>query len=93
MLRLVLGLIALGLLACGAVLWVIGFAGAWVFIVWGAILFLALVYERFRYKTIAPAKPGPGWVKTAERFVDDETGKPVTVYLQPQTGERMYVEE
>lgn len=88
-----MAIIGLALLACGAVLWAAGFSAAWAFIVWGPILFFGLAYERVRYKAIVPVTPGPGWVKTAERFVDDETGKPVTVYLQPQTGERTYVEE
>jgi hypothetical protein len=35
--------------------------------------------------------PGAGWTKTAERFIDDETGESVTVWLEPKTGERRYV--
>jgi hypothetical protein len=31
------------------------------------------------------------WVETTERFIDDETGEPVTVYVQSATGERKYV--
>jgi hypothetical protein len=85
--------IGLVLLVCGAVLWAVNWAGAWAFILWGAILFFGLAYERFRYKSVVAAVPGPGWVRTAERFVDDETGKTVTVYLQPDTGERTYVED
>jgi len=51
------------------------------------------VYERYRYKPLATASPGPGWQRTAERFVDPDTGKTVTVYLEPGSGERQYVEE
>ena len=36
---------------------------------------------------------GTGWVRTTERFVDDKTGKTVTVYVKPLTGERAYVAE
>lgn len=93
LLRSTAAIIGVALLVCGVAFWAAGFAGAWAFIAWGAILFFGLAYERFRYKAIVPATPGPGWVRTAERFVDDETGKPVTVYLQPETGERTYVEE
>jgi hypothetical protein len=58
---------------------------------WGAVIVLSIVYERFRYKPVETATPGPGWTKTPERFIDDETGQPVTVWLEPQTGERKYV--
>jgi hypothetical protein len=59
---------------------------------WGAILLLGTVYERFRYKPVAKAKPANA-VRTDEKFIDDETGKPVTVYIDPATGERTYVNE
>ena len=29
----------------------------------------------------------------AERFVDEESGKTITVYVRPETGERRYVED
>jgi len=58
-----------------------------------AALVLGIVYERFRYKPLETVRPGTGWERTTERFIDDETGKPVTVYIQPETGERKYVQE
>jgi hypothetical protein len=64
-----------------------------VFVCWGGILVLGIVFERFRYKPLEAVHPGAGWERTTERFIDDETGKPVTVYIQPQTGERKYVQE
>ena len=64
-----------------------------VFGVWGAILVLSLLIERFRYKPLASSRPGSGWQRTAERFVDDETGREVTVYVEPATGERAYVRD
>ena len=54
---------------------------------------IGTIYERYRYKAIEVGKPGSGWVATTERFIDDETGKAVTVYLDPATGERKYVAE
>lgn len=59
----------------------------------GALLAIGIAYERVRYKPIEKGRPGPGWERTSERFVDDETGKTVTVYIRPETGERMYVED
>jgi hypothetical protein len=80
--------------ACGLAAMLTGaFSPAFVFVFWGGCLVLAVLYERFRYKPIETGAPGPGWNRTAERFVDDETGKTVTVYLEPATGERRYVEE
>ena len=58
----------------------------------GLILLFAMLNElRRRYKPIQPGPPGPGWVETPERFIDPETGKDVTVYYQPSSGERRYV--
>jgi hypothetical protein len=57
----------------------------------GSILLLALLVERWRYKPLSSARPGAGWVPTDERFVDPESGRLVTVFYKPSTGERRYV--
>ena len=58
----------------------------------GLVLLFAMLNElRRRYKPVQHDPPGPGWVETPERFVDPETGKRVTVYYQPSSGERRYV--
>ena len=57
----------------------------------GLLLLFGLVVERWRYKTLTSRRPGPDWVPTNERFVDPESGKLVTVFYQPSTGERRYV--
>jgi hypothetical protein len=59
----------------------------------GLMVTVGIVYERVRYKSLARKRPGPGWQRTAERFVDPESGKMVTVYFRSSDGERMYVEE
>jgi hypothetical protein len=62
--------------------------------VWGAIMVFGILYERYAYKTVIDHVPaGKGWNRTAERFVDDKTGKTITVYVKPLTGERAYVAE
>jgi hypothetical protein len=38
-------------------------------------------------------KPGPGWVKTTERFVDPDSGRTVDVFYEPSSGERQYVSQ
>jgi hypothetical protein len=58
---------------------------------WAALLLIGLVVERWRYKRLSPTRPGPEWRKTDERFVDPETGKLVTVYFHPASGERRYI--
>jgi membrane protein implicated in regulation of membrane protease activity len=51
----------------------------------------AVLVERWRYKPLESARPGPDWIDTGERFLDPETGKLVTVFYKPATGERRYV--
>ena len=55
---------------------------------WALIFLGGLLVERWRYKPLADRTPGPDWQRTDERFVDPETGKLVTVYFHPRTGER-----
>jgi hypothetical protein len=57
----------------------------------GLVLIGAALVERWRYKQLNGGQPGPEWVATDERFVDPESGKLVTVYYRPATGERRYV--
>jgi hypothetical protein len=58
---------------------------------WGIVLLVGLAIERWRYKTLADRPPGPDWIATDERFIDPESGRPVTVYQNPATGERRYI--
>ena len=58
---------------------------------WGAILAGGVLVERWRYQLLADNRPGRNWVATPERFVDPETGRLVTVFFNPTTGERRYV--
>src|SRR5215475_7877575 len=86
-------LIAIGLvaLASGVIAIVMGMQPAWVVVCWAAILVASLVFERSRYKRIEKVSPGAGWTKTQERFIDEESGETVTVWLDPASGERKYV--
>ena len=79
------------------VLAVIGFAARWPVpvVVWtatvGAIFTIGIVIERHHYKRLREEPPGTGWVLTSERFLDHATGRMVSVYYKPATGERVYV--
>lgn len=89
----VLGLGAAAL-AAGLVVLALGLApSGLVFAAWGALLIIGTVYERVRYKALLPAPPGADFEKTPERFIDPETGLPVTVYADPRSGERLYIQE
>ncbi len=60
-------------------------------LVFGALLTLGTVFERWRYKwfkTPQAAKGSP----TGERFTDPVSGALIEVYYDPATGERSYVE-
>ncbi len=57
----------------------------------GLVLIIGPLIERWRYKPLAEQRPGPDWTATDERFVDPETGRLVTVYYHPASGERRYV--
>jgi hypothetical protein len=59
--------------------------------VWGAILAGGVLVERWRYQRLTDNRPGRDWHATPERFVDPETGRLVTVFFNPATGERRYV--
>lgn len=56
-----------------------------------AILLLGLLFERFVYKPVRSDRPGAGWDRTAEQFIDRRSGRNVVVYYNPRTGERRYV--
>jgi hypothetical protein len=57
----------------------------------GLVLMGGVLCERWRYKPLAEDRPGREWLATEERFIDPESGKPVTVYYDPASGERRYV--
>ncbi|HTI82806.1 MAG TPA: hypothetical protein VL614_20325 [Acetobacteraceae bacterium] len=65
-------------------------AGVGLFMI-GAVLVIALLIERHRYKGIVDRPPGPDWQATGERFVEPGSDAPVEVYSQVGTGKRIYV--
>ncbi|MGN6514279.1 MAG: hypothetical protein ACTHLR_00380 [Rhizomicrobium sp.] len=88
--------IAIGLaaLACGLLaLAVMHLAPAFVLLFWGAVIVAGTVFERVRYKALETGAPAGNWQRTSERFIDDATGKLVTVWIDPATGERKYVQD
>ncbi len=84
-------------LACAvvgsAILLLFDFSFGAIVALWGVVVLAALIFERIHYKNLALQAPGPGWDRTDERFIDEQTGRPVRVYIQRHTGERRYVQE
>jgi hypothetical protein len=88
-------LLAIGgiMLSVGVLLWLAGCPAGPAFeaAIPGLILVGAVLAERWRYRPLEQQRPGPDWEATDERFVDPETGKLVTVFYKPATGERRYI--
>lgn len=87
------------LIAIGGLAFIAGFGAlyygalspALVFAFWGVLLIAGTVYERGSYKGTETSPPGREFERTRERFIDDQTGQPITVYINRATGERRYV--
>ena len=90
--NLVLGLAGVLTLAGAVLTAAVGPAGLST-LVFGLLLLIGTLFERVRYKRLAAAPPDARFRPNAERFVDDITGEPVTVHVDPNTGERAYVRE
>jgi hypothetical protein len=67
-------------------------ATLWLLIV-GGLITIGTLLECVIYKPLLRERPGAGWVKTAERFIDPDTGQPVDVFYNPASGERQYVSQ
>jgi len=64
----------------------------WPTVLAATVLLGGIVFERRRYGA-SQAKPiGGAWRETPERFVDDASGRPVSVWYNEATGERRYVD-
>jgi len=79
-------------LVAGAIMWFLAVPTALILLFWAVALIAGTLYERVIYKPLE-SRAGAGWTATSERFIDDATGKTVTVYVQDGTGERKYVAE
>jgi hypothetical protein len=90
MLRNFVLVVAIALAGSGAYLLLHGEHGAAPMAIWGTILLLAVVFERWRYKNSDHRLSGD-WEATDERFIDPESGKLMQVWYQPSTGERCYL--
>lgn len=95
MLRQSVMLVGLLLVLTALALWLGGAAFgavAWALIT-GLLLSAGVGFERWRYKPPRRERPGPRWQRTQERCVDPLSGRVLTVYYDPASGERQYVDE
>jgi hypothetical protein len=88
-LRATVQLLAAAFMAWGAWLLFAHSPAGWQALVAGAVILVAVRYERWRGRT-RPAAPGSHWQATGERFEDPGSGRTVDVEYNPQTGERRY---
>lgn len=88
MLRSGLLIVGLALTGIGLVLLTVGVG--WQVLALGAIVVIAVLCERWRYRSIENPLSGR-WQRTGERFEDPETGQTVEVLYDPDSGERRYV--
>ena len=86
--------LALGLawLAVGLWLTLVDAAG-WPMIIFPAIIVAGIVFERVNSRGNASDTTDPNWRPTNERFLDEVTGRPVTVWFNAATGERRYIDD
>ncbi len=93
MLRALLLVVALVGLVVG--LWAVAMQWtAWPMLIFPALLLVGIVFERVHYRGSASVEsPDRNWRPTNERFLDEATGRPVTVWFNPTTGERRYIDE
>jgi len=77
-------------LVAGVAMWLAAVPPGLILLFWAVVLIAGTVYERVIYKPLE-SRAGADWTPTSERFIDDATGKTVTVYVRD--GERKYVAE
>ncbi|MCW3847225.1 hypothetical protein OF829_08225 [Sphingomonas sp. LB-2] len=64
--------------------------GAWPMAAMAALFVAGTLFERFHYR--GSTELDGDWQPTSERFIDEESGRPVTVWFNPRTGARRYVD-
>ena len=90
MLRTLVMVCALLILGSGVLLFWVRPVDAAPLLIFGGLLTIGTLFERWRYKWLHTAEAAKG-VPTGERFVDPVSRELVEVYYDAATGERSYV--
>jgi hypothetical protein len=77
----------------GAMALVVIEPAAWPALAGAGLLVLGTLWERFYYRGGTVHGQGGQWQATSERFLDEESGGLVTVWFNPVTGERRYIDQ
>ena len=86
----VLGLAAL-LVFGGALMLFDGNGGGFAALVIGLVMVISVAFEgRYGRPGQQPTAASIDWQPTGEKFIDDETGLPIEVWMDKLTGERRY---
>ena len=86
--------LALGLAWLAVGMWVTFVdAAGWPMLIAPAIIVAGIVFERVNYRGNDSDPTDPNWRPTNERFLDEATGRPVTVWFNAATGERRYIDD
>jgi hypothetical protein len=91
--RLAVAVVGAALLLIGALVMADGAPAGLQALILGAVLLGGVVFERAAYKPLETSAPTDRFQRTPERFIDPETHAPVTVFIDPATGERKYVKD
>jgi hypothetical protein len=75
---------------CGIALWADD--AGWMLLILGAVVIVTVLLEPV-YGRATNRPQGGAWRPTDEKFVDPETGKLLTVWFDPASGDRRYVED
>ena len=75
--------------ATGFALWLAGRPPGGALTAWGGLLFVAALFERWRYRPPAAA-PDAAWQDTGERFIDPGSGREMAVWFDARSGQRRY---
>ena len=81
--------VGIALFAGGLFLFARPGGAGWPLILLGGLILASIIFEG-RYARSNGEVPPSRWERTAERFIDDETGKPLEVWVDPLTGARRY---
>ncbi|WP_375396972.1 hypothetical protein [uncultured Sphingomonas sp.] len=91
MARAILLLVAVGL-AGAALLATVADPASWPMLAMALVLLTGIVFERLHYVGNATDAAAQDWRATGEKFLDEASGRLVTVWFNPTTGERDYRE-